>query len=129
MIVGPPTTILIEGSANLIVLILKTLVGLGTGSIAILGDAVHSLTDVANNGIAWVVVRLSMQPADARHPYGHRKFETLAVFGLAMLLTVLAFELTMRALRREAPETTFSRIHGNTEAVDAFFQGNFQTLK
>jgi len=72
-------------------------VGLATGSLAILGDAIHSLTDVVNNVIAWVVVRLSSLPPDREHPYGHRKFETLAVFGLATLLTVVAFELAMRA--------------------------------
>ena len=96
--------ILIEGAANVVVLVLKLVVGATTGSIGILGDAVHSVTDVANNIVAWVVVRLSVRPADERHPYGHRKFETIAVFGLAMLLTVLAFELGMRAIRREAPE-------------------------
>ena len=96
--------ILIEGSANLAVLALKLVVGLTTGSIGILGDAVHSATDVANNVVAFVVVRLSTRPADDRHPYGHRKFETVAVFGLAMLLTVLAFELGMRAIQREAIE-------------------------
>ncbi len=38
---------------------------------------------------------------DAEHPYGHRKFETLAVFGLATLLAVFAFELALQAIRRE----------------------------
>ncbi|NNL86728.1 MAG: cation diffusion facilitator family transporter, partial [Myxococcales bacterium] len=96
--------LLIEGSANVAVLGLKLVVGLATGSIGILGDAVHSVTDVANNAVAWFVVRLSTKPPDERHPYGHRKFETIAVFVLAMLLTVLAFELGMRAIQREAPE-------------------------
>lgn len=96
--------ILIEGSANGVVLVLKLVVGLTTGSIGILGDAVHSVTDVANNIVAWIVIRLSSRPADERHPYGHRKFETIAVFGLAMFLTILAFELGMRAIQREAPE-------------------------
>lgn len=93
--------ILLEGLANLTVLVAKLIVGLSTGSLAVLGDAVHSLTDLANNGVAWVVIRLSAQPADREHPYGHRKFETLAVFGLATLLVVLAFELALHALRRE----------------------------
>lgn len=92
--------ILVEGSANLIVLIAKLIVGLSTGSLAILGDAVHSLTDVANNVVAWFVVKHSAKPADHQHPYGHRKFETLAVFGLAALLTVLSFELVLHAFRR-----------------------------
>jgi cation diffusion facilitator family transporter len=92
--------ILIEGLVNFLVLAIKVTVGLATGSLAILGDAIHSLTDVANNVIAWVVVRLSSLPPDREHPYGHRKFETLAVFGLATLLTVVAFELAMRAFSK-----------------------------
>jgi len=75
--------ILIEGSANLIVLLAKIWVGLTTGSLAVLGDAIHSLTDVTNNIIAWIVMHLSCQPPDREHPYGHRKFETIAVFSLA----------------------------------------------
>ena len=94
--------IILEGAANLFVLGLKVVVGISTGSLAILGDALHSLSDVANNVIAWFVVRLSQQPADREHPYGHRKFETLAVFGLAGLLTVLGFEVILRAAQRES---------------------------
>lgn len=100
--------ILIEGSINLIVLIAKIIVGLATGSLAILGDAIHSLTDVVNNVFAWIVIRISSSPPDIEHPYGHRKFETLAVFFLASFLTVLAFELALHAIRKE-----------NTEIVDS----------
>jgi cation diffusion facilitator family transporter len=97
--------IVIEGLANVVVLALKLLVGLSTGSLAVLGDALHSLSDVANNAVAWFVVRISSQPPDRHHPYGHRKFETLAVFVLATLLTVLGIELALGALRREAQPT------------------------
>ena len=75
--------ILIEGSANLLVLILKTIVGLSTGSMAILADAVHSLTDLTNNVIAWFVIHFSSLPADREHPYGHRKFEAFATLAIA----------------------------------------------
>ena len=93
-----------EGLANALVLLLKLVVGLMTGSLAVLADAVHSLTDVANNLIALFVIRISSQPPDREHPYGHRKFETLAVFGLATLLTVFAIELALHAWRREPTE-------------------------
>jgi cation diffusion facilitator family transporter len=102
--------ILIEGSANLLVLILKTIVGLSTGSMAILADAVHSLTDLTNNVIAWFVIHFSSLPADREHPYGHRKFETLAVFVLASILVVLAFELILNAVRKEETEVATSGI-------------------
>jgi len=91
------TVLIVEGAANTVILVVKAFVGLATGSTAILGDAIHSLTDVANNGIALIALRLSSAPPDHDHPYGHRKFETLAVFGLATLLTVAAFEIALRA--------------------------------
>jgi cation diffusion facilitator family transporter len=97
--------IVIEGLANVAVLALKLVVGVSTGSFAVFGDALHSLSDVANNAVAWFVVRISSQPPDRDHPYGHRKFETLAVFVLATLLTVLGIELALGALRREAQPT------------------------
>ena len=102
--------ILIEGSANLLVLILKTIVGLSTGSMGILADAIHSLTDLTNNVIAWFVIHFSSLPADREHPYGHRKFETLAVFILASILVVLAFELILNAIRKEQTEVATSGI-------------------
>ncbi len=102
--------ILIEGLANFIVLTVKLVVGIGTGSLAVLGDAAHSLTDIVNNIVAWLVTRISARPADSKHPYGHRKFETLAVFALAALLSVLAFELVLHALTREATEITTGRL-------------------
>ncbi len=93
--------ILVEGSVNIVVFIAKLVVGLVTGSLGIMGDAIHSLTDVANNIVALVIVRLSSSPPDREHPYGHRKFETLAVFFLASLLVVLAFELAKYAIVRD----------------------------
>lgn len=96
--------IIIEGSVNLFVLLSKLFVGLTTGSLAIIADAIHSLTDVANNIVAWIVIRLSIMPADRDHPYGHRKFETIAVFALAALLAVLAFEIGKNAITKETAE-------------------------
>lgn len=102
--------ILIEGVANFTVLGIKLLVGTTTGSLAVLGDAIHSLTDVINNIVAWFVIQHSVKPADPRHPYGHRKFETVAVFTLAALLAVLAFELFLHAITRETTEIATGRL-------------------
>ncbi len=91
----------IEASANAGVALAKGAAGLATGSVVILADAVHSLADLANNAVALVAVRLAGAPPDLEHPYGHRKYETLAVFGLATLLAVLAFQLVLRTLTGE----------------------------
>ena len=102
--------ILIEGLANLAILFLKLLVGVMTGSLAIIADAIHSFSDLANNFVVWFVIRLSAEPPDRKHPYGHRKFETVAVFGLAVLLFVVAIELVVRAVQRTEPEVVQSKI-------------------
>lgn len=100
--------ILIEGTANFIVLTLKVIIGLPTGSMAILADAFHSLTDITNNIVAWIVIYFSSFPADREHPYGHRKFETIAVFMLASLLLVIAFEIAFNAISKEPTEVASS---------------------
>jgi len=92
--------LILEGLANFIVLIAKTVVGIHTGSSAILSDALHSLTDVFNNVFAYIVSKISATPPDKNHPYGHKKFETLAVFVLATLLSVIAIEVVIRAFER-----------------------------
>ena len=96
--------LLVEGACNFVVLVAKATVGFMTGSLALLGDAIHSLADLANNVVALVVVRIASEPPDREHPYGHQKFETLAVFGLAMLLAVLAIEIVIRAIDRSDRE-------------------------
>ncbi len=100
--------IILEGAANFFVLVLKSIVGITTGSMAVIADAVHSLTDVVNNIVAWVVIRASKEPADREHPYGHQKFEVLAVFVLATLLATVAIEVAIRALTRDVQQPLVS---------------------
>lgn len=94
------TVLVIEGCVNLLMVFTKFLVGLKTGSAAIMADALHSLTDLVNNVVAWLAVKVAEKPADADHHYGHQKFEQLAVFFLATLLSVVAIEVLLNALRR-----------------------------
>ena len=91
-------TLLIEGFANFTVLVVKIVVGVATSSAAVISDAIHSFADLANNGVAFFAARLAATPPDREHPYGHRRYETLAVFLLATLLAVLAVEIAMRGL-------------------------------
>jgi cation diffusion facilitator family transporter len=95
-----------EGLANLAVMLVKAIVGFHTGSIAVIGDAIHSLADFANNAVAFLATRIASAPPDIEHPYGHRKFETLAVFGIATLLSVLAIEIILGALDRDPREVS-----------------------
>ena len=105
--------IVIEGLYNLLVLIIKLVVGIAPNSLAVISDAIHSLTDVMNNVVIWLVMRVAGKPADKDHPYGHRKFETMAGFALASLLVVLAVEIVLHAFRSE-PDPVVSEPWGLT---------------
>lgn len=64
--------------SNSTVVLLKIIVGLFTGSVAILSEAIHSLLDLLASFIAFLSVRISSKPADKEHPYGHGKVENIS---------------------------------------------------
>lgn len=86
--------------ANLAVIAAKLLIGLRSGSIAVLGDAGHSGVDAINNVVGLVAVRAAAAPPDAEHPYGHGKFETLGALAVASFLSITCFELLKGAVHR-----------------------------
>jgi len=63
---------------NLLVAFSKIGIGTLTGALAILADGFHSLVDGSSNVVALVANRLAARPPDADHPYGHRRYETVA---------------------------------------------------
>src|SRR5215510_11587083 len=87
-------------ASNALLIALKLAAGAITGSIAILTEAVHSLIDLIASVIAFVSVRKADEPADADHPYGHEKVESLAaaVEGLLILLgaAIIVYEASRR---------------------------------
>jgi cation diffusion facilitator family transporter len=85
---------------NILVCGIKAAVGLWTGSLAVLADALHSLTDGANNVLGLIVTRWSATPADREHPYGHQKFEALAALAIAAFLGIACFEVVQAAIER-----------------------------
>lgn len=78
----------------------KTVVGLLTGSLAILSDAAHSLSDLVATVITYVAIRISGKPADDEHHYGHGKVESLAALAATALLFVLSGMIIFEASRR-----------------------------
>lgn len=85
---------------NLLVMALKVFVGLATGSLSLLADALHSLTDSANNILGLVASRFSSPLPDRDHPYGHQKFEAVGALGIAAFLGIACFEILQGAIER-----------------------------
>jgi cation diffusion facilitator family transporter len=86
--------------SNCVLILLKVVAGVLTGSIAILTEAVHSAIDLLASLIALVSVRKAEEPADADHPYGHEKAENVAAGAEAMLIIVGAVIIVVEAVRR-----------------------------
>lgn len=86
--------------ANLAVVGAKLAVGLASGSLAVLGDALHSTVDAFNNVLALIVIRVAAKQPDEEHPYGHGKFETLGTLAIVGFLSITCFELTRGAIHR-----------------------------
>jgi cation diffusion facilitator family transporter len=84
--------------ANLAVVAAKSLVGLRSGSLAILGSALDSSVDALNNVLALIVVRVAAKEPDEEHPYGHGKFETLGALSIVGFLAITCFELIRGAV-------------------------------
>ena len=92
---------------NLIVAIAKIAFGYSSGAISILSDGFHSLTDTASNVVGLVGVYAARRPPDEDHPYGHRKYETVAAIGVVGFLVVVMLEVLRNAFNtlcgRSAP--------------------------
>ena len=85
---------------NLLVASAKIVLGSLTGAVSVLSDGFHSLTDSASNVVALVGIRVARRPPDADHPYGHRKFETMASVAILLFLLLVLVQVVWAAIER-----------------------------
>jgi cation diffusion facilitator family transporter len=85
---------------NLLVAVAKIVFGYASGAVSILSDGYHSLTDAATNVVGLVGIRAARQPPDEDHPYGHRKYETVAAAAITAFLLLLVLEVLRNAAGR-----------------------------
>ena len=85
---------------NLAVALIKIVLGYLTGAVSILSEGFHSLTDSASNVVALVGVSIARRPPDEDHPYGHRKYETMASLGILIFLIVVLVQVLTAAYDR-----------------------------
>lgn len=98
-------------ASNSFLILLKIAAGLMTGSISLIAEAVHSSMDLAAASIAFFSVRVSDNPADEGHPFGHGKAENISAVAEALLIFIAAAIIVYQAINRV--------IHGSTlESLD-----------
>jgi cation diffusion facilitator family transporter len=83
---------------NALVMLVKLVAGVRTGSLTVLGAALESTLDTLNNLIGMLLVSIAARAPDEDHPYGHDKFETLGAIGIVGFLSISCFELLREGL-------------------------------
>jgi len=92
--------VIVSVTSNALLAIAKLVVGLVTGSVAVLSDAANSAGDLVASGIAFAGVRAAARPADEDHPYGHEKSENLAALVEGILVLAAGAAVAVESLRR-----------------------------
>lgn len=85
---------------NLAVSFAKIVYGFYTNVLSMQSDGFHSLFDGVSNIVGLIGIQIAAKPPDKEHPYGHRKFETLASIMIAVILAIVAFEIVHSAFTR-----------------------------
>lgn len=87
-------------TSNVTLMALKLAVGITTGSIAVLSDGIDSAQDAIASTFAFVSIRVANRPADAEHPYGHGKAESMAAAAQAVLIAAGGGYIVLSAVQR-----------------------------
>jgi len=98
---------------NLGVAVVKLVLGSRMGALSLLADSLHALLDASSNVVGLVGIAIASRPADAGHPYGHRRFETLAaltigLFILSGMVGIMYGIVEGLAGRRAAPDVSWT---------------------
>jgi cation diffusion facilitator family transporter len=86
--------------SNLLLITMKLIVGIISGSVSIISEAIHSSMDLVAAVIAFFAVRVSDNPPDSRHPYGHGKVENISGVIEALLIFAAAIWIIFEAVRK-----------------------------
>jgi cation diffusion facilitator family transporter len=97
---GPLRTALVSVFAAALLVAIKLVAGLLTGSLGLIAEALHSGTDLVAALLTFFALRVSLRPPDRDHPYGHGKAEHLAALGEASFLLLVSVFIGFQSVRR-----------------------------
>lgn len=90
--------LLIILAANLLVAVLKIVIGSIIKSASMTADGFHSLSDGSSNIVGLIGIKIASKPKDSDHPYGHNKFETLSGLFISAMLFAIAIKIIIDAI-------------------------------
>jgi cation diffusion facilitator family transporter len=85
---------------NFLLFLIKGIIGITTSSIALIADALHTMSDIATSVVIVGAFRASKKPSDREHPFGHGRMEPVATVVVAVLLIVVGVELFKNSIER-----------------------------
>ena len=86
--------------SNILLTTLKIIAGIISGSMSIISEAIHSMSDLLASVLTYFSVVKSSQPADADHPYGHGKYEDMAGFIEGILILIASIVIIFKSLEK-----------------------------
>lgn len=86
--------------SNTLLCVFKILVGVMSGSVAIIADAINNLSDAASSVVTVFGFKLSNRPADAEHPFGHARYEYIAAFIIAIAVVIIGVLLLKNSIEK-----------------------------
>ena len=94
---------------NIVLFALKYWAGILTGSLALIADAWHTLSDSVSSVIVLIGGKISRKPADSEHPFGHGRAEHIAALIIGVILAIIAFDFAVSAVEKfsSKEKTTF----------------------
>lgn len=85
---------------NILLFILKYWAGIVSGSIALIADAWHTLSDSLSSIIVIIGIKLSLKKADKEHPFGHGRWEQITAIFIGFLLAIVAYEFAKESIKK-----------------------------
>ncbi len=87
-------------ATNLLLFVIKIIVGTLSGSIAITADAINNLSDSASSLVTLVGFKISGKPADSDHPFGHGRMEYVAGLMVSLIIVIIGYQLTVSSVEK-----------------------------
>lgn len=85
---------------NSLLFLLKLIVGILSGAVSVIADAMNNLSDAASSVVTLAGFHLAQRPADRDHPFGHARYEYLSGLTVAALILVIGGELAVTSVKR-----------------------------
>ncbi|MBR1966584.1 MAG: cation transporter [Lentisphaeria bacterium] len=85
---------------NLLLFVIKIVIGISAKSVALAADAVNNFTDAASSGISLLGFNIAAKPADDEHPFGHGRMEDIAALIVAVIVTAIGLDFGKSAIEK-----------------------------